>query len=100
MYGFYYYLYTMKKYIPYAVIVVLVIIMLAFIPSRESNITKLYKDKANVIEMRLEQESIRNTAQANIDSYNEQIQVIDSKLFDAINGTTGFVQASQPQVVE
>jgi hypothetical protein len=70
---------------------------------RPSDIEQLYKDKANVVEQRLEQETIRNMAQANIDAYNEQLQVIDSKLFDAINGTstgTGFIQASQPQVVE
>ena len=55
--------------------------------------------------MRLKQEAIRNEAQAKIDAYNEQIQIIDVKLKDAINGTTtiiqtgGLQQASQPQVV-
>lgn len=90
----------MKKYIPYAVIVILVIICLFMIPKGKTPIEQLYLDKAINVNLRLEQETIRNTAQAKIDAINGNIQQIDAKLFDAINGTTGFIQASQPQVVE
>lgn len=80
----------MKQYIPYGIIAVL-IIWLSILILSPSDIENLYKAKANVIEQRLEQESIRNTAQAKIDTYNEQIQIIDVKLTDAINGTTTII---------
>ena len=76
------------------IIVAIAIICLIFIwylIIRPTAIERLYKVKANVVEMRLEQEAIRNTAQAKIDTYNEQIQIIDTKLFDAINGTTTII---------
>ena len=68
-------------------IAVACLIFIGYLIIRPTAIEKLYKAKANVVEMRLEQEAIRNEAQAKIDTYNEQIQIIDIKLFDAINGT-------------
>lgn len=53
-----------------------------------SPIEQLYLDKAENVNLKLEQTTIRDAAQAKIDAYDENIQRIDSKLFDAINGTS------------
>ena len=96
---------TKEKKITIWLILFAIIVFVWYIITKPSAIEQLYKAKAEVIEMRLKQESIRSEAQAKIDAYNEQIQIIDVKLKDAINGTTtiiqtgGLEQASQPQVV-
>lgn len=97
---------TKEKKITIWIIVFAFVVFISYLVLKPSEIEQLYKDKANIVEEKLEQTSIRDEAQAKIDAFNEKLQVIDSRLFDAINGTTttvstgtGLEQASQPQVV-